>query len=65
MNGPDEQRERLLGTILREAREVDVWKFTTPGEVASRWNRLERYLGRRREFWVFLLRQWRELGLLE
>lgn len=62
--GSDEERTYLLGKILREAREPDVWLFTTPEEVSARWNDLQRYLGRRREFWSFLLKQWRELGLL-
>ena len=65
LEGPDEDRERLLGTILREAREPDVWMFTSPQEVAAQWGRLERYLGRRQEFWRFLLGKWRELGLLD
>src|SRR5690242_13548925 len=58
-------RAHLLGKIMREAREDDVWLFTTPAEVAKRWNELERHLGRRRDFWLFLLGQWRELGLLD
>lgn len=60
----DEDRVRLLGKILREAREPDVWLFTTAEEVDRLWNQLERHLGRRREFWQFLLRRWREQGLL-
>lgn len=62
--GSDEERTYLLGKILREAREPDVWLFTTPEEVSARWNDLQRHLGRRRDFWSFLLQQWRELGLL-
>lgn len=62
--GSEEERTSLLGKILREAREPDVWLFTTPEEVSARWNDLQRHLGRRREFWSFLLKQWRELGLL-
>lgn len=60
----DDERVYLLGKILREAREPDVWLFTTPQEVIGRWPVLERHLGRRRDFWLFLLKQWRELGLL-
>lgn len=60
----DEERMRLLGKVLREARDTDVWFFTTPQEVVLHWNRTERYLGRRRAFWKFLLAQWRELGLI-
>ncbi len=29
------ERMRLLSKILREARDTDVWKFTTPEEVAA------------------------------
>jgi hypothetical protein len=57
------ERIRLLGRILREARDPDVWRFTTPDEVAASWPDLQRYLGRRRTFWEFLLQRWQELGL--
>jgi hypothetical protein len=55
------ERMRLLGTILREARDTDVWRFTTPDEVAAAWPKLQRQLGRRRAFWQFLLARWRLL----
>jgi hypothetical protein len=38
--------------------------FTTAEEVNSRWDQIERHLGRRRDFWRFLLDRWREQGLL-
>ncbi len=60
----EEDRIRLLGKILREAREQDIWFFTTPEEVNRRWDQLERHLGRRIGFWRFLLDRWREQGLL-
>lgn len=56
---------RLLGKILREARDPDVWLFTTPAEVVARWDDLASHLGRRRPFWDFLLSRWREEGLLD
>jgi hypothetical protein len=58
------ERRRLLGKILREARDTDVWRFTTPREVSMVWDDLVRHLGSRRGFWEFLLGQWREQGLL-
>jgi hypothetical protein len=58
------ERDRLLGKILREARDSDVWCFTTPAEVARRFDALSRHLGRRRRFWEFLLAAWQEQGLL-
>ena len=58
------ERARLLGKILREARDPDVWRFTTPEEVAARWSELAPHLGRRRAFWEYLLGAWRRHGLL-
>ncbi|MEQ8767725.1 MAG: nucleotidyl transferase AbiEii/AbiGii toxin family protein [Planctomycetota bacterium] len=58
------ERFRLLGKVLREARDSDAWHFTTPQEVQREWRHVERHLGRRKPFWVFLLSIWRELGLL-
>lgn len=55
------ERLRLLGRILREARDTDVWRFTTPAEVVASWPQLQRYLGRRRAFWQFLLERWQDL----
>ena len=60
----EQDRIRLLGKILREAREADVWLFSTPEEIDRRWPQLERHLGRRRDFWRFLLDRWHEQGLL-
>lgn len=60
----DEERMRLLGKVLREARDTDVWQFTTPQELVELWSKVERHLGRRREFWKFLVAQWQELGLI-
>ena len=58
------ERYRLLGKILREAKDTDVWRFTSPEEVAQHWGDLHPHLGRRRAFWEFLLGQWRNQGLL-
>ncbi len=58
------EQSRLLGKILREARDTDVWRFTTPSQVAARWNEVSVHLGRRRAFWEFLLARWREDGLV-
>ncbi len=52
------ERIRLLGKILREARDTDVWAFTSPDEVRRLWPELCMHLGRRRAFWEFLLKRW-------
>lgn len=58
------EKVRLLGKILREARDTDVWRFTSVQEVVELWPELTRHLGRRRPFWEFLLDGWRKQGLL-
>lgn len=58
------EQTRLLAKLLREARDTDVWKFTTPEEVERRWPKLSPRLGRRRGFWEFLLGRWRQEGLI-
>ena len=63
--GSSEKRVRLLAKLLREARDTDVWKFTTPGEVLREWPEISMRLGRRRDFWRFLFDRWRKAGLLD
>ncbi len=58
-------RDRLLGKLLREARDIDVWHFVTPAEVADALGRVSRRIGRRLGFWQFLIDGWREDGLIE
>lgn len=63
--GSAPERLRLLAKVLRESRDHEVWRFTTPREVVRLWPGLARHLGRRRRFWEFLLDQWRSQGLLD
>ena len=58
------ERRRLLGKVLREARDTDVWRFTTPREVLAEWTGLAPHLGRRRSFWEYLLGRWQAQGLV-
>lgn len=58
------ERYRLLARILREARDTDVWAFTSPDEVVASWPEIEPRLGRRRGFWRFLLARWERQGRL-
>lgn len=63
--GPDlHERRRLLGKLLREARDVDVWLFVSPSDVAREFPVIRHRLGRRLPFWEFLLGGWRRLGIL-
>jgi hypothetical protein len=66
LSGPDEaDRLRLLGKMLREARDTDVWQFVTPAEVSRDLPALTRHLGRRRPFWEYVIGRWRALGLVQ
>ena len=63
-SGSEPERVRLLAKLLREARDTDVWRFTTPRDVFRQLPKLRLHLGRRRAFWEFLLRRWHESGLI-
>jgi|SRR6266545_4733916 len=63
--GPDSpRRDQLLAKMLREARDIDVWLFVRPTEVARVLERLRRRIGRRHAFWKFLIDGWRARDLL-
>lgn len=65
LRGPSSPlRDRALGKMLREARDIDVWTFVTPLEIAEALPRIERRLGRRAAFWRFLIDGWKSDGLL-
>ncbi len=59
------EKDRLLGKMLREARDSDVWLFVTPEKVAEALPRIRRRLGRRLAFWEFLIKGWRENGIIK
>jgi len=59
------ERTRLLAKILREARDTDVWRYTTPDAVARSWSALSLHLGRRRRFWEYLLSHWAQQGWID
>lgn len=63
-HGPGAQRHRLLAKMLREARDTDVWRFVTPEDVAAALPHIRRRLGRRAEFWDFLIDGWRADGII-
>jgi len=58
------ERTRLLAKILREARDPDVWRFTTPDEIRQSWPEICVHLGRRRAFWEFLFERWQIEGFI-
>ncbi|MDX2168553.1 MAG: hypothetical protein SF182_15870 [Deltaproteobacteria bacterium] len=60
----DEERDRLIGKLMREARDTDVWRFVRPREVWRRFATIRPHLGRRRAFWEYLFDAWRRDGFL-
>ena len=50
-----EVRAYWMGALLREANTRDVWLFVTPDMIRAAWARLQRYLGRSRAMWAYLL----------
>lgn len=61
---PGPRRDQLLDKMLREARDLDVWLFVTPSEVSRELPRLKRRIGKRYDFWRFLIDGWIRDGLL-
>ena|SRR5437763_910578 len=62
--GSPPERTRLLGKVLREARNDECWRYITPQEFSDRWEELSPHLGRRRPFWLWLLGKWKEQRLI-
>jgi hypothetical protein len=63
-SAPAPERYRLIGKLMREARDADVWSFVTPEEVWANFDRIRPFLGRRRDFWEYLLNAWHDDGFL-
>ena len=61
-NGTKYQSESTLAWVLREAAMNEVWSFCTPKQVYEKLNELENHLGRRKDFFRYILRTWHELG---
>ncbi len=56
-------RGYLVGKLMRQAKPDDVFTFVSVAEIRQLWPRLERHLGKTREFWVWLLETWKEQGV--
>lgn len=57
-------RAQWQGSLLREARYGEVWRYVTLDEVLENWQHIRRHLGRRRAMWEWLIDGWRRDGLL-
>ncbi|HVS09098.1 MAG TPA: hypothetical protein VMS76_04420 [Planctomycetota bacterium] len=61
--GDADVRAYLIGKLMRQAKPDDDFTFVSLREIHEAWLRLERYLGRTREFWRWLLATWQEQGV--
>jgi len=60
LGSPDpEVRAYYLGKLMRQAKPDDVFTFVTLREIGELFPLLVRYLGRTREFWLWVLDQWK------
>jgi hypothetical protein len=57
-------RAYLVGKVMRQAKPDDALQFVSPQEMADLWPSIERYLGKTREFWTWLLEQWERRGFI-
>lgn len=60
LRDPDpEVRAYFLGKLMRQAKPDDVFSFVTIPEIEAQLPLVERYLGKTREFWIWLLERWK------
>ncbi|HIE29935.1 TPA: hypothetical protein EYP66_21925 [Candidatus Poribacteria bacterium] len=59
-----DKRLNYMAKILREARFEHVWEFLSVQDLLANWERLKGRLGRKKAFWEFFLRKWKEHGLI-
>ena len=57
-------RSYLIGKLMRQAKPDDVLQFVSPQELVDLWPSTERYLGKMREFWAWLLGKWEASGYI-
>ena len=48
----------LIGKMMRQAKPDDVFTFVREAQIRDLWPDLERYLGKTRPFWQWLLAAW-------
>jgi hypothetical protein len=64
-DGSEDAKVAWITRIMAEAQYWDVWKYLSlRADVLPRWDRIRTRLGRRRQFWEFLIDAWRHDGLI-
>ncbi len=63
LRSPDaEVRAYFIAKLMRQAKPDDVFTFVSARVIRAHWPRLNRYLGRQREFWTWLMETWERQG---
>src|SRR5215213_2344112 len=63
LKSPDpDVRAYLVGKLMHQAKPDDVFTFVSARQIRELWPRLERYLGKTREFWTWLFEAWEARG---
>lgn len=57
-----EVRAYALGKLMRQAKPDDVFQFASLDLIRELWPALERYLGKQREFWRWLVSSWQAVS---
>ncbi len=58
-NSEIDVRAYWAGKLMRQAKPDDVFTFLSLSEISSLWPHLQPYLGQTRQFWSWLLVQWK------
>jgi hypothetical protein len=56
--GPEEVRVHMLAKLMRQAKPDDVFLFVRLEDIRRLWSKVERKLGRTREFWTWWMERW-------
>jgi hypothetical protein len=57
-------RAYFVGKVMRQAKPDDALQYVSPQQIADLWPSIERYLGKTRAFWSWLLEQWERRGVV-
>ena len=59
------ERSLYIARLMREAQVTDVWKFLSPQQVADNFEAAAPHLGRKKDFWEYLLSVWKKRGAVQ
>lgn len=64
-NGTPHDKYHYISKIMREASYPDIWKYISIGEIVKNWDEIKSRLGRKKEFWNYLISVWRKNGYIK